>query len=228
VALAGCRWHADDAPGGGSALRAEARSRIARAEEAIGARVEAGAKRVEAMAEARSALAAEVAASLAGTAGLEEPAAREARAREIVAAATEEAHLRREEYLFDHLMCWCPHCDWAKTVAGCGAACSETQKQLVRTWIEEGLTDQEVYARMTSDPRGGPRVVALPETLAGPGLFLPLLGAGIALVLVVVIVFRMARKTPPLAEPAVPAEGAAIDEARWADEIERELKEMGS
>ena len=206
-------------------MKASLRALVGRIENSLGARVGELDRRQAAIQEAREQLVSGLAAELVGTEGLKDAEAAENRARELVDEATRTQHQWRADYLIAHLMCWCPHCNWTKTVTGCASSCSDEQKYLVREWLGAGLSDEEIFDRMVDHPKGGPRVRTLPGDLGFSGFLLPLMIGAIALIGVVVLIRRVVRKERKLPASA-PDPRESPHEARWGDEIERELEGM--
>lgn len=125
------------------------------------------------------------------------------------------------DHLFGTLICWCPDENWTKTLTGCPDACANEQKDLVKQWLAEGLTDDEIFDRMVAHPKGGERVRGYDRNWFSFAIPFLLLGIGTAFVLVALLAFRGSRAT------GSPVEDSSEEEdARWDDLIEQELKEM--
>ncbi len=154
-------------------------------------------------------------------------------ARALVEGAAKAARQARIDALERGIICWCPEENWTRTLAGCAQGCAEPQKALVRQWIDEGSTDEEVVARMVGHPMGDPRVRAMPlaEGSNWVGYLFPGVLAALALVFVVLVLRRMTRGSRSPVGSTIFASEASFKrdskgDAEMGEQIERELKEM--
>jgi cytochrome c-type biogenesis protein CcmH/NrfF len=146
-----------------------------------------------------------------------------ARAEAAVKEAWETERTARIDGLEHAIICWCRDEDWTRLLAGCADACSGEQKHLIRDWVDGGMTDEEVIARMVAHPKGGPKVRAVP--VAEGTTWIAYLFPAAALVAgasVVVFLIRAAlRKGKGSAPAGVPEDDGSIEDA-----VEKELREM--
>lgn len=164
-----------------------------------------------------------------------EPGARAAAAESFLERAAKEHRDGRTDYLERSMICWCPNENWTKTLAGCPDGCADEQKFLLRQWLDEGATDEEIIARMVAYPgKGDVRVRALPtaEGVNWIGYLFPgFLGLG-GLVVVASLLLSLTKKKPAGA-PGSSGDGESSAQRRRLDSdaeigerIERELEEM--
>jgi cytochrome c-type biogenesis protein CcmH/NrfF len=146
---------------------------------------------------------------------------------------------RRLSALEASLMCWCKDENWTRTLSGCPEPCANQQKMLIRSWLEEGITNDEIIQRMVDHPSGGSRVRAAPEArgVSWIGYLAPAAIFCVALVLVALFLRRAMR--PAAGAPGAPGAAAGTgtgtgtrtgtdtDDA-VAEQVERELREMES
>jgi len=158
-----------------------------------------------------------------------------AAAEAFLAKAAREHRESRTDYLERALICWCTKEDWTRTLSGCPETCAEEQKQLLRKWLDEGATDEEIIDRMVAHPSGGPRVRAAPEAEGSTwvGYLSPAIAALAGLAVLAVLLVRMTRQRPagPAGAPAAATQASGTPSSLKGDDeiseqIERELKEM--
>jgi cytochrome c-type biogenesis protein CcmH/NrfF len=152
------------------------------------------------------------------------------RARSVVSEAAEDRRVARIEALHRGILCWCPSESWTRTLSGCTESCADEQKAMVQRGVDDGLSDAEIIQQMVDDPRGGPRVRAIPETTGTNllGYILPLILVAGGVFVVVAALFGLSSRRAP---PAAPGGGSSAegDEDRiWGERIEKEIKEMGN
>jgi hypothetical protein len=211
------------------AFKSRLRHLLSRVEVWIPTKVPEARSRPGAAGAVRAALAADLDAALGKAAGAG-GAGPTARGAMLVEEAARAVRTAREDELFGRIMCWCPKEDWTKTLSGCPDPCANEQKDLVRAWLTEGLTETEILARMEAHPKGGPQALAVPafEGSNLVGYLLPFGLLAFAVVLVAVLLRRAVRR-PRASGPEFGGEGpdaTTPEEARFGDEIERELREM--
>jgi len=210
------------------------RAFLGRLENWLGVHVEDIRKRRQIREAARSELTSRLAERLAN-AGVDDSVTR---AGTMVGVAVEGDHARRRDHLLGNLLCWCPRaaCNFTRTVAGCPDPCAKEQKDFVDSWLEESLSDAEIFDRMVAHDKGGLRVLAAPHVVGAQriGFYLPLALAAIAAVGVALLLVRatargraQARSGGGVESGDVLGSGAvAADAARFDEEIEHDLKEM--
>ena len=212
------------------------RAFVGRLENWLGVHVEDIRKRRQIREAARSELFSRLSERLA-SAGVDDSVTR---ARAMVDVAVEGDHARRRDYLLINLLCWCPRaaCNFTRTVAGCPDPCAKEQKDFVDSWLEESLTDTEIFDRMVAHDKGGMRVLAAPHVVGAQriGFYLPLAIAAVAAVGVGLLLVRIVARGRAQASSSgvvgsagnsdAGAAEAGADTARFDEEVERDLKEM--
>ena len=206
-------------------LRTPLRALMGDIESWVGSNVREVGERRPVILAARDALAAGLAIELGGGGPRSEDP--RALADSLVKGAVKEYTDFRTDRLERSIICWCPNENWTRTLAGCGEGCAEEQKKLVKDWVEEGCTDEEIMRRMEEHPKGGPRTRAVP-LLTGTNWFayvFPFLLFGAAVTLVAVVLRRVTGQRKPAGPHVSEAAPAALD-PDWDQKIEEELKEL--
>lgn len=126
---------------------------------------------------------------------------------------------KRVLQLFEQFRCDCPKENWTRTLAGCFEPCVERQRNLVRGFVADKLTDEKIFQEMIKDA-GTEKVLAraslLPKLV--PYAILGLLGCVAAMVL-----FRMLRQT--VVEDANEDRHPGLHE-EFNDRVEEELNRL--
>jgi cytochrome c-type biogenesis protein CcmH/NrfF len=108
----------------------------------------------------------------------------------LIETAVERVRLRREQYLFDNLLCDCSNEGWTRSLNHCWEPCRERQRGWVRGWLAEGFTNDEILDLMVEK-------VGTEKVLAGERSWLTrvvpymIFGAG---VLILIVLLRAARR----------------------------------
>lgn len=152
-----------------------------------------------------------------------------ASAERLVEIALERNREMRTSHLHSSIICWCPKENWTLTLTGCARECANGQKGLVRQWMDDGYTDEEIIAKMVAHPLGGPKVRALPVAEGAN-----LIGYAFPFALLVLAVFLVGwflrlitRGGKERASPGSPGSGTqGVRDQALGDQIEKELEEM--
>lgn len=210
------------APEAQARLPGELRLVLDRTDVALAAEVRDPSRRATLREQAKKSLTEGLAAELGGPEGA-------ARAGGLVEKAWQAVRQGRVDVLERNLICWCREENWTRTLAGCPEGCSREQKTLLRTWIDEGLTNDEIVDRMEAHPSGGPRVRAQPPAEGSNwiGYAFPLVAAVAALWVALRWLGRARRVPAPPGDSSAGGAHQSEEDARIGERIERELKEMG-
>jgi len=141
------------------------------------------------------------------------------RAEAIVSLTVNRVRERRTVDLHRKLKCWCKNDNWARTLEGCWETCVEPQRKLVRQWLDEGRTDEEVISAMVQ-AAGTDKVLVRPRSHAPT--ILVICGAGVAIAFVVFVLALLVRKSAA-SRPVLDDDSDldAATEARVDEELRR-------